>query len=128
MRRPAKAPTTETAWKNRLLAAFGEVPGVLVWCQNAGKLVVNGPGGVYAIKLAPEGAADITGVGPGGVHIEVECKMSKGRNRAAQLHWAERMSGLGAVHFAAWYDASLTVEANVEAQVTRLRELLSARR
>lgn len=76
MRRTTKKNTVRTAKEDTEAAILREVilqaraTGVKLWRQPAGKILT----GLYAIQFAPRGAADLTGILPNGVRVEVECK------------------------------------------------------
>jgi hypothetical protein len=58
--------------------------GIRLFRQQAGKIFA----GIHPIQLAPEGAADLTGILPNGIRLEVECKRRFGGVQSqAQKEW-----------------------------------------
>ncbi len=72
----------------------GEVAAMpLKFLQKARKLGLP----AFKMTLAPEGAADIVGIGPGGRFIAIECKSPGGKPREAQLKWGAMIQSRGGV-------------------------------
>lgn len=80
------------------LLALSALPGVVVWRQNSGLYYTpDGRGGWRRVRAAIPGAADITGMLPGGRRLEVECKTASGRQSEDQRVFqavVERAGGL----------------------------------
>lgn len=89
-----KTDYSESDLQRALLDALNALPTVRVWRQHAGRVSVGG----RQLHLAPQGAADLTGVlAPSGRRIEIEVKRRGGRVSEEQTRWAEQMRALGAV-------------------------------
>lgn len=115
----------EQVFQNLLLVELSKIAGVRVWRQNSGKTIARRGG---AVKGAPTGAADITGiVGPEGWRIEIECKTGS-KLSEKQRHWIATMFDYGALAFVATFDDQLSIEANVEVVAAKVREVIAARR
>lgn len=115
----------EQVFQNRLLVELSKLPGVRVWRQNSGKTIARRGG---AVKGAPVGAADITGiVGPEGWRIEIECKAGA-KLTEKQRHWIATMLDYGALAVVVVFDDRLSIDANVEAVAAKVREVIAARR
>ena len=90
----------ESEFQARLVLALGRLPQLRLWRQNAGNAtVVDKSGGRRVIKLAPTGAADLSGIVRGtGQRVEIEVKRSADKRRSpAQVAWARMISGMGGV-------------------------------
>jgi hypothetical protein len=84
----------EAEFQNLLMVALSRA-GLRVWRQPSGQILTNKG---TAVKAAPVGAADITGVVPGlGVRLEIECKGPKTRVTAEQEAWLTAARGWGCV-------------------------------
>lgn len=97
----------ESDIQNKLMFAIGSRPGFRVWRQNAGKFrTVSDPCDRCARKArwiqgAPGGAADISGIIPGGVRLEVEVKAKKGRHEPDQKDWQRMILSAGGIYILA---------------------------
>ncbi|MBL8684404.1 MAG: hypothetical protein JNK05_34845 [Myxococcales bacterium] len=115
----------EQVFQNRLLVALSKIEGVRVWRQNAGKVVARRG----AVKGAPKGAADITGIiAPEGWRIEIEVKASVTGITRQQIKWLETMRERGAVVLVARYREELSAEENIAAVCESLTESIVTRR
>lgn len=102
----------------RLLVALSLLPGVRVWRQNAGKVrTVQG----HWYQGLPDGAADIGGIGPGGIMLQIECKTSSGTMRQAQLAWRQMIDRHGGVYYVAKPARDETPEVAVDRIVRQIR-------
>ena len=71
-----------------VLLAVSAIPGVVVWRQNSGLLYApDGRGGFRRVRAAMPGAADISGILPGGRRLEIECKAATGKLRQEQVEF-----------------------------------------
>lgn len=69
--------------------------GVPLWRQQAGRVCV----GPNFMTLAPAGAADLTGILPNGVRLEVECKRRYGGKQSKeQKQWQKYIESMGGVY------------------------------
>lgn len=116
----------EQVFQNLLLVELSKIEGVRVWRQNSGRVVARRGG---AVKGAPVGAADITGiVGPEGWRLELECKGAETRITARQLHWLDAMQTLGAIALSLRVRRDVDVADNVASAVAIVRAAIAARR
>jgi hypothetical protein len=69
---------------------------------------------------ATKGTGDLVGWTSTGIHIEVETKSSRGRQRPEQLTRARNLERYGAIYVLARYDANLTMADNLK----RAQELI----
>lgn len=92
-----------------------------VWRQQAGRVRVAD----RWIHLAPAGAADLTGYGPGGVRLEVEVKAARGRQRAEQRRWQGIMERAGVVYVLVHDLPGVPLAVAAAAAVARVDEALA---
>lgn len=78
-----------------ILIAFGSSPRIRLWRQNTG--VATSRTGAF-VRFGIPGQADISGIGPGGRRIEIECKSLTGRQTDAQRKWGEMITRLGGIY------------------------------
>lgn len=81
----------------REVVACAKRMGIPLWRQQAGMVQI----GQSMMKLAPTGAADLTGViAPYGIRLEVECKRRDGKGRWSddQKLWADEMNKVGCAY------------------------------
>jgi len=93
---------TESALQRAVLDLLALQPDCLFARTNAGGVMIPGKGGkLYRFAGAPEGWADVCGIGPGGIYVALEVKTPHGkteRNRARrQLAFREKVRALGGV-------------------------------
>ena len=80
------------------------VPGVRCWRQNTGGVeYVSAEGKKRHVAFGEPGQADITGVGPNGVRIEIEVKRPGEVPTELQIEWQVLMFRLKAIAF--WCDS-----------------------
>lgn len=84
------------------------IPGVSLWRQNRGaKLNIyrrkDGSEGRSYVKFGEPGATDTTGIGPGGVRIEVEIKRPGKSPTLEQLAYQQMIRDRGGISF--WCDS-----------------------
>lgn len=78
--------------------------GVRVWRANVGgRSWVDKTGHNRVMKFGERGQSDLTGVGPGGVRIEIEIKRPGLLPSPEQAEWLREMDHFGAVAF--WCDS-----------------------
>lgn len=110
----------ETAEVKGALLALSKIEGVRVWRQNVAKLPdLTG----RWVQFGIPGMADISGIGPGGVRLEIEMKSGKGhrdkRVIARQEAWQRMIVKHGGIYVRAF---------SVEEAETRLLEAIEERR
>ncbi len=121
----------ETFFQTQLSAALN-APGRMtrVDRQNAGRVEVrlrNGGSGGW-IDLAPEGAADLTGlVAPEGWRLEVEVKVEE-PHKPPQIRWQNYIRAFGGIYVLVRWDQELQLEANIIRGVRLVDEAIAARR
>jgi hypothetical protein len=90
---------TGTQLTNLLLVRIPErFKNVRVWRQNVIAAVT--PDG-RLVRSSTRGLADISGIGPGGVRIEIECKAKGDRIRPEQQSFADMIRRHGGIHLIA---------------------------
>lgn len=82
-----------------VLRWMNTLPNVRVWRRNVGAVVGTYKGRSRFMRFGEAGMADIEGIGPDGVHIEVEIKAPGGKLSEAQLAWLVRCRQDGAFAF-----------------------------
>lgn len=117
----------EAAFQNQLMIELCRRVDVRVWRVNASNGPVELKRGGFVL-LAPEGAADITGAGPGGIRLEIETKIAPNKPNAAQLRWRDRMRMIGAFHIVATARADEDVESAAVWWAHRIDALLNGYR
>jgi hypothetical protein len=116
----------EQVFQNKLLVALSKVEGVRVWRQNSGTVVAARGG---AVKGAPVGAADITGiVGPEGWRLEIECKGAATSITKSQTRWIDTMRDLGAIACVVRESDSTDVDTSVALAVGAITKAIAERR
>jgi len=104
---------TEGAWQAALEAHLNRPgSGIRVWRQQAGVLKVRQNGVVRAIHCAPAGAADLTGIAPGGRHLELEAKV-RAPWTSSQRAWARAIERAGGLYVLARFDARRALPDNL---------------
>lgn len=107
---PAAA-RSETDIQAEIEAALNALPGVRVWRQNAGSVRK----GRHTIKLAPDGAGDLSGIVWPGFRLEVEVKRLRGTQRESQEKFERELREVGGL-----YVVARSVEAAVDGVVREL--------
>ena len=78
----------------RVCLKWHNAEGFPAWRQNAGGV----PTGSYRMRLAPKGAADITGILPDGRRLEVECKLPGRKQSPSQREFEQLIADCGGVY------------------------------
>ena len=78
------------------------LPGVKVWRQNTGAFSGEYKGKKRFVRLGQKGQADITGIGPSGVRIEIEVKRFGIKPSAEQEEWLQMIKDRGGIAFYVW--------------------------
>lgn len=86
---------TEKQLLNLILLAFGTRSDMRVWRANVG--VARMPGG-RVVRFGVPGQADITGILPGGVRLEIETKSQDGRQTPEQQAYQRVIERFGGVY------------------------------
>lgn len=124
--------TSETQIVNEVLLELSKLPGVKVWRNNSGKgygygvvrdaIKSGDPSRLIKASLVTFGVvgqADITGIGPGGIKLEIECKTDTGTQSDQQCRFEEMIRDHGGIY--------LVVRSADEAR-NKLREAVRQRR
>lgn len=79
------------------------IPGVKVWRQNTGAFAMPATERHQRrfLRFSQKGAADISGIGPEGVRIEIEVKRQGNKPTPAQWEWLEMIDAGGGIAFCA---------------------------
>jgi hypothetical protein len=91
----------EKPFQDRLLNRLGSRHDMRVWRQNVGQIAQRDLSGKIERWFhagPPNGAADISGIYTGGIRLEIECKASTGKLRAAQKAFGQTMQRFGGVY------------------------------
>lgn len=97
---PATEPLTARAITAQLLVQIPErFPQARVWRVNVAASVNAQTGQVFRSGL--RGMADISGIGPGGVRIEIEVKAGRDKMRPEQEAWRAMILRHGGIHIIA---------------------------
>lgn len=100
----------ESSVQGKILFALGSLPELRLWRQNAGLLQVTSARECphcrwviprRAVRGAPDGAADLSGICHGGRRLEIEVKTSVGKQRDSQKRWEEMIRQRGGVYLLA---------------------------
>lgn len=134
-RKPAPAVveerTDEMEYMQQLRLALGRNPHLVLFRQNAGEVPVRDRTGktLRIFYGAPNGAGDLSGwTRPDGIHIEIELKSAKGRQRKEQVIREHNLAAGGAIYVLCQYDASLSMAANVQGAVRKVEGAIRERR
>jgi len=92
--------TASTALVNSVEAAVRwRFRDVAVWRQNTGAVKYKDAGGKPRfVRYGKKGSGDLTGIGPRGVRIEIECKYGTGRPEPAQIEFAHVIRTHGGIY------------------------------
>lgn len=86
---------SETDLTAQILISLSARGDCRVWRQNSG--VFRAPRSERRIRSVPKGAADISGIGPGGRRLELETKV-KHKQSPEQLAWEKMITRYGGVY------------------------------
>jgi hypothetical protein len=94
----------ETTIQNRIITKL-QSNGVYCWRNNNGATfdpkMNGGRGGYRSNPQARKGVADIIGILPNGIHLEIEVKTETGKQSADQAIHQKRVESLGGVYILA---------------------------
>ena len=104
-RKPGKSRLdTETQITKGCLDWLNTVPGVQCWRQNTGgREWIDTNGRKRYVQFGEPGQADITGIGPGGIRIEIEVKRPGEEPNLLQMTWLAMIVRRGGIGF--WCDS-----------------------
>ena len=91
---PPDEPTRERQIQNEILRHFGTRSDMRLWRSNSGVARM----GKRHVRFGVPGQADLTGILPGGVRLEVEVKSATGRQSAEQLAYQCMIERFGGVY------------------------------
>jgi hypothetical protein len=94
------------------------MPGFRLWRRNLGALKAEHNGKKYFVRFGVTGMADLEGIGPGGLHIEIEVKRPGKKPTDEQKAWLQQCRDQGAIAF--WAD-------NLDSAVDQMNDALCAR-
>lgn len=103
------AVSTEKNIQAAILQWLNTIPGVRVWRQNSGGMLTTytskrtGKTKTRAVKFGEPGMADLSGIGPGGVRIEIEIKKPGELPRQDQSDWLLFIQYMDGIAF--WCDS-----------------------
>lgn len=89
----AKKPS-EKQTQNAILREFGSRNDMRLWRANAGMARF----GRRTVTFGIPGQADLTGILPGGIRLEIEVKSSSGRQTRNQLSFARMIERFGGIY------------------------------
>jgi len=90
---------TEKRIQNAILREFGTRPDMRIWRQNTG--VAKYPdknGRKRRVSFGVPGQADLSGILPDGVRLEIEVKSPRGRQTKDQRAWQQMIERFGGVY------------------------------
>jgi len=85
---------TEKQIQNAILRAFGTDPRLRLWRANVGVARI----GRRVIRFGVPGQADLTGILPGGLRLEIEVKSATGRQSAEQKAFQRLIEQFGGLY------------------------------
>ena len=85
---------TEKQVQNAILRAFGTIPQLRLRRANVGVARI----GRRVIRFGVPGQADLTGILPGGLRLEVEVKSARGRQSTEQRTYQRMIERFGGVY------------------------------
>ena len=96
-------PLSESGVQKVCLDWLNSVPGVCCWRRNVGGVVAHHKGKARFVRFGQPGMSDAEGIGPHGVHIEIEFKRLGANATASQVEWLTACRQRGAIAF--WADS-----------------------
>lgn len=90
----------EKAVQNAILREFGTRRDMRLWRANVGVARIGGPrsAGGRIVRFGIPGQADLTGILPGGVRLEIEVKGPTGRQSEDQRNFQRMIERFGGVY------------------------------
>lgn len=90
-------PETEKSIQQEILREFGTRPDMRLWRANCGVAKI----GNRSVRFGVVGQADLTGVLPGGIRLEIETKSPTGRQSPEQIAYQACITRFGGVYILA---------------------------
>lgn len=90
---------TEKGIQVAIVDWINTLPGFRIWRQNTGKVVREHKGRKRLIQFGIAGQADLTGIGPNGIRVEIEVKSATGELSEKQFFWLEDIRRAGGIAF-----------------------------
>jgi hypothetical protein len=90
--------TPEKNVQNAILREFGTRPGLRIWRANTGVAVY----GDRRVRFGVPGQADVTGILPGGIRLEIECKAPGKRQTTEQANYQRMIERFNGVYVLAY--------------------------
>ena len=91
--------TSEADIQKAVLEWLNTIPGIYVWRRNVGMTTSVYKGKKRVIRYGYRGQADLEGIGPNGIHLEIEIKRLGQKPTAAQRDWLLQAQGCGSIAF-----------------------------
>jgi len=89
---------TEKEVQNAILRTFGTRPDMRLWRANVGVARIGGGPAGRVVRFGIPGQADLTGILPGGVRLEIEVKGPTGRQSEDQRNFQRMIGRFGGVY------------------------------
>ena len=91
---------TESEIQNEILRTFGTRPDMRLWRANVGVARLGGQrrGGGRVVRFGLAGQADLTGILPNGLRLEIEVKRDGGRQTLEQCRYQAMIQRFGGVY------------------------------
>jgi hypothetical protein len=89
--------------QDSILEWLNLLPHVHAWRRNVGAVKATHNGKTRYVKFSEPGQSDVWGIGPHGVHIEIECKAPGKHPTMAQMYWLDAIKSAGGIAF--WTDS-----------------------
>lgn len=91
---------TEKQIQNEILRTFGARPDMRLWRANVGVARLGGPrrSGGRVVRFGLAGQADLTGILPNGLRLEIEVKSIGGRQSPEQCRYQAMIQRFGGVY------------------------------
>ena len=84
--------------QNQILRTFGTRSDVRLWRANAGTASFGSPGSRRTVAFGLRGQADLTGILPGGIRLEIEVKGPNGRQSHEQKLYQQMIERFGGIY------------------------------
>lgn len=94
----AKPPIRERSIQNEIMRAFSTLPGMRLWRANTGAATY----GDRMVRYGVPGQADLSGILPRGVRLEIECKRPGQVPTEDQVNFGKTITRFGGVYIVAY--------------------------
>lgn len=84
----------ENKVQNAIIRTFGTRRDMRIWRNNVGSVRFKG----RVVKFGVPGQADISGILPGGIRLEIECKSAVGRQEKDQRNFQRMIERFGGIY------------------------------